>query len=628
MIATLAQTAYSQGTLVLSNKWSIEAGSRPYLSLTNNWPRGIMINRTTGHVLIPTGTPVPQVNILNLADGSDLGTLNTNGISGGHTGSGFSLLLGGVADDGVIYIGNLEVNSNVFQIWRWSSEDTHVLPVSVFGPADPGPIQTRIGDALAVRGAGTNTQIIASGTGSAYFTVFTTADGTNFTAHQFDLPPGVAAGEARRGVPFDGTNDAFYAINVNSPTTHHIAFDLTTGTSTLLEDITLNGGQPIGFISVATINGHKLLAGVHDTSYVGSMHTLEVYDISNPAAVGVIPGGEATFPGTATADGNGTGGTDFGLGMLVALNTHNGVLAQTISILAPTAIAVSSDLVLHLKFDGDLLDYSGRGNHGTNVGSPTLVGGKIGAQALRVSSDTSVPSYDYVTLGLRPDCRFSSNVNFSVSYWFRMPAGALPANLPFLCNAIGASASPGYFFGPTYGTGGWRWTLYNADGSGVGVQGLGADYSINDGNWHHVAHTFNRTSVGLTYLDGLQVSSVAIASVGDLDTGQPTNIGQDPTGAYGETAQFDLDDLGVWRRVLTPLEVASIYTAGGSLGANLVSAPVKITAQSVGGQVQLAWSGGLLQSADRVNGSYTDLPYATSPYRVTPSGMKYFRVRQ
>jgi hypothetical protein len=627
LIANLAQTAFSQNTLLVTNKWSIEAGSRPYLSLANNWPRGIMINRTTSHVLIPTGTPAPQVNILSLADGSDLGTFNTNGLSGGHNGAGFALLQGGVADDGVIYIGNLEVNSTVFQIWRWSSESPSVVPVSVFGPADPGPTQTRIGDAFAVRGAGTHTQIIASGTDSPYFTVFTTADGANFTAHQFALPPEVAPGEARRGVPFDGTNDAFYAINVNSSTAHHIAFDLAAGTSTLLEDITLNGGQPVGCISVTTVGGRTLLAGVHDTSYDGSMHTLEVYDISHPAAVGIVPGGETLFPGTATRDGNGTAGTDFGLGMLVALNTHNGVLAQSISALAPTAIDVSSNLVLHLKFDGDLYDYSGRGNHGTNVGAAAFTSGQIGAHALEVSTDTGVPSYNYVTLGLRPDLQFSSNVSFSVSYWVKLPAGTQPGDLPFLCNAIGAGASPGYFFGPAYYTGGWRWTLFNADGSG-GLRCPGPDNSINDGNWHHVAHTFDRAGVGLTYLDGLQVSSVSIASVGDLDTAQPTNIGQDPTGAYSESAQFDLDDMGVWRRVLTPFEVASIYAAGTGHSANLVSAPVRITARFVSGQVQLVWSGGILQSADRVNGSYTDLPYATSPYGVTASGLKFFRVRQ
>jgi len=214
----------------------------------------------------------------------------------------------------------------------------------------------------------------------------------------------VAAGEARRGVPFDGTNNAFYAITVNSSTTHHIAFDLTDGSSTLLEDITLTGGQPIGFISLAA-NEWTHPSGWGSRHQLRRLHAqLGVYDISNPAAVGIIPGGETLFPGTATADGNGTGGTDFGLGMLVALNTHNGVLAQSVLLLAPPAIDFSSGLVLHMKFDGDLLDYSGRGNHGTNVGATTFTGGKIGAQALEVSTDTSVPSYNYVTLACARIC--------------------------------------------------------------------------------------------------------------------------------------------------------------------------------------------------------------------------------
>jgi hypothetical protein len=42
----------------------------------------------------------------------------------------------------------------------------------------------------------------------------------------------------------------------------------------------------------------------------------------------------------------------------------------------------------------------------------------------------------------------------------------------------------------------------------------------------------------------------------------PATIGQEPTGLYQETGSGEIDDLGVWRRVLTPLEAASLYTAG------------------------------------------------------------------
>jgi hypothetical protein len=131
-------------------------------------------------------------------------------------------------------------------------------------------------------------------------------------------------------------------------------------------------------------------------------------------------------------------------------------------------------------------------------------------------------------------------------------------------------------------------------------------------------------SNGITYLDGIQVSSVSIAAVGNLDSGQPTNIGQDPTGTYSESGEFDLDDMGVWRRVLTPLEVAGMFVAGASNGVNFASAPVRIQAQAASGQVRLTWSGGLLQAADQVAGPYSDVNGATSPYSVSPAAAKKF----
>ena len=49
---------------------------------------------------------------------------------------------------------------------------------------------------------------------------------------------------------------------------------------------------------------------------------------------------------------------------------------------------------------------------------------------------------------------------------------------------------------------------------------------------------------------------------GNIDTGRPVTIGQDPTGRYPESGSADMDDLGVWRKALTALEASSIYMAG------------------------------------------------------------------
>jgi hypothetical protein len=72
-----------------------------------------------------------------------------------------------------------------------------------------------------------------------------------------------------------------------------------------------------------------------------------------------------------------------------------------------------------------------------------------------------------------------------------------------------------------------------------------------------------------------------------------------------------------------------MYLAGASNSVSFVSAPVRITIQTSGNQVQLIWAGGLLQSADVVTGPYTDVVGATSPFNVSPTAArKFYRVRE
>jgi len=209
-----------------------------------------------------------------------------------------------------------------------------------------------------------------------------------------------------------------------------------------------------------------------------------------------------------------------------------------------------------------------------------------------------------------------------VAYWVKLPAGYAGGDLPFFCNAAGSAFSPGYTFAPSYQQGGWSWTL-----NGTGV--YGANASINDGEWHHLVHTFDRAGKGITYLDGLQVDSRSISSVGSVDQAATTSIGQDPNGTYGESGEADLDDLGVWRRILTPLEASGIYIAAVSNGVSFASAPVKLSITPAGSQLRLTWTGsGILQAAGSVSGAYTNVPGSTSPYLVTPAvGQGFYRVK-
>jgi len=227
-------------------------------------------------------------------------------------------------------------------------------------------------------------------------------------------------------------------------------------------------------------------------------------------------------------------------------------------------------------------------------------------QALHFSTDTNGPNNDYVTLGFPPDLHFSSNVSFSVAYWIRAPLNYAGGDLPFICSAINSTFNAGLVLGYSYGYGGGfdglgpvpgSWAFSILDAAGVGIGGYGKIGAINDNSWHHLVHVFDRKNGVSTFLDGLPVSFkkpltaltlTSFQAAGDVDSGNWFTIGQDATGRYGEVGSGDIDDIGVWRRALTPLEAASIYIAGLSNQLSYVNGNYTITVSaspSAGGTV-------------------------------------------
>lgn len=319
--------------------------------------------------------------------------------------------------------------------------------------------------------------------------------------------------------------------------------------------------------------------------------------------------------------------TDNGL-YTVTVTNHLGTTnsqAVRLAVMPPPLFAnATNGLVLHMKFDGTYNDASGRGNNGTAVGTPTFVPGKVG-QALRYGTDTAIGSYNYVTLGTPSDLLLSSNVNFSVAYWVRFTGS--PGDLPFLSSAYNSYGNPGITFAPAYTNGGWSWSIEDVTSVGVGIYGPAG--SINDGAWHHLVHTFDRQGQGITYLDGAQVDSRSISTVGDIDTLAPVNIGQDPTGTYAETGAAEIDELGVWRRVLSPYEAQALHAAGAAGRSLDIYGPVAVWIARDGQVLEIIWQAGTLEAADELTGPWNPVPGAVAPYYRAPLGdtKKFYRVK-
>ncbi|HEX4120514.1 MAG TPA: LamG domain-containing protein [Verrucomicrobiae bacterium] len=109
--------------------------------------------------------------------------------------------------------------------------------------------------------------------------------------------------------------------------------------------------------------------------------------------------------------------------------------------------------------------------------------------------------------------------------------------------------------------------------------------------------------------DGDGINAIGTAAIGGLDDGNFV-IGQRTDAQFG-TFEGTIDDTAVYNYALSPQQIASHYNSA-ALGPAL--------AKSVGGAVTLTWSVGVLQESGTVNGLYTNVIGANSPYTLTYGG--------
>jgi hypothetical protein len=282
-------------------------------------------------------------------------------------------------------------------------------------------------------------------------------------------------------------------------------------------------------------------------------------------------------------------------------------LAALLALLQPApnlfATSVTNGLVVHLKFDGNLLDSTANHINGTNVAAGsvnhqgvTFATGFLG-QAGHILVTADGTTNNYVTLGYPTLLKFGSDAtsdatDFSFAMWLNIAASS--GDQPYIGNKNWDSG------------GNLGWVVAN-EGDGMKIN-FTDDFngrkdsahvgpSLQDHNWHHLVTTFVRTGLCSIYLDGALIGTVSIAPnagnpVGNVDTdglanpplpGGPDwaiNLGQDGTGYYNtnDTTGIDLlmDDVGIWRRALTAGEVQEIYSKAAISGQTLEQEPLGI----------------------------------------------------
>ena len=343
---------------------SIRPGDQPWVSAqlgvgtqigdlpasTNGFnQRGISYDPVSGHlVYVDThsgsgGSASLLTNaaiyILDGTNGTVVTNLNLTGIAGGA----YTHVAAAVADDGVVYVCNqVNVSTNVstpFKIYRWDSVYDTNPPVVAFS-ANISPAQ-RYAESIDIRGSGASTEILIGsmpGSTATNVVLFTTADGTNFSANVIGCT-NVLTANFNDGIAF-GTNNTFWAKRIGAPLLY-MQYDLTAKTARPLavyNATNLPGFRNLGAIAVDNVN--KLLAAMEQVG--GGVNSgaerVWLFDITDPLRPPSVVSFRDYIPNNANATAP-HGYLDFGGGNLYANNVNNGLLASAVgSVVTPPPI--------------------------------------------------------------------------------------------------------------------------------------------------------------------------------------------------------------------------------------------------------------------------------------------------
>ena len=216
--------------------------------------------------------------------------------------------------------------------------------------------------------------------------------------------------------------------------------------------------------------------------------------------------------------------------------------------------------------------------------------------------------------------------------WCNGPGGFYSDEIAFFINDYGSSADGAVLMGTGDG-----------QGTSPGVNGAQPETAqglADSGSWHLVTAAVNRTNgVVQFYVDG-KFAPIASTGAGGtaVTTDFPTNadmyLGRFTTANFPFNGIMDearihggIDDSNwVWADYMTVANNSTFSTY--SSVTNSITLPITLIIRVSGNQAILSWPGGTLQSAGQLNGPYSNVTGASSPYTNALSGtQKYYRVQ-
>jgi Concanavalin A-like lectin/glucanases superfamily/FG-GAP-like repeat/IPT/TIG domain len=241
--------------------------------------------------------------------------------------------------------------------------------------------------------------------------------------------------------------------------------------------------------------------------------------------------------------------------MLRFLLKNISIIACLLFVLAEVPLANStsctpppSGLVSWWKGESNALD-SVSGNNGTLQGGVTFAAGEAG-QAFSFNGSNS-----YVLVADAPALRLTNEL--TVEFWVKRQQ-LVP---DYILNKGGDWSGNALNYGVAFAA-----PSDNSRFSFLFAGGIRESVSVTDFNWHHCAVTArNGDADAIFYVDGMQqpvVVRVGTPTINLYPSTQPLRIGAEIDAIATYFSADLIDELGIYKRVLSAAEIQAIYNAG------------------------------------------------------------------
>lgn len=194
--------------------------------------------------------------------------------------------------------------------------------------------------------------------------------------------------------------------------------------------------------------------------------------------------------------------------------------------------------------------------HGTTTLSPTnnpgtMAGVKGNALLLNSASAQYVAGSDNTGISL-------NNTPFTISGWTRF--SALPSTNPIIINKWGGVGA--YEYAITLSTTGQLW--FGVSSNGTVYTGVGSAQILSPNTWYHFAAVYDGTKLALYINAG--IPTTLSYNAGIFDGNNPFVLG-----TWGSNISQAIDEVSIYKRALSPAEIAWLYNNGAGRSYNEIA---------------------------------------------------------